>query len=701
AVNGPAGLAFGAYNNTAVSGGQTTQSNPYFGGIDEFALYAKKLDEATILAHYKNGTNSARATAYADMVKADGPVEYLQFDELPPQSNTLINMGDLRNNASLDINNKVQLNAPSPLQGEWRDHSIASHRRAGAGTRANMPFHVENNPTEDQPFSVELWVRAQLDRITPGAAVINNRKAAGNRSGWVIFQRAPNDTYSTQSGYERVGYDFRMYTGSGSSGGADIATLVPYTVGEWQHLVFTWQPDFDTGNGNWSGTLTAYVNGSPILPGDDPTATNMVTGVYHANTDPTDDGTNPADLAIGSYNAASNWGQEFDGDIDEVAIYRNWALTPDQVAAHYAAGTNSHPSTIGVAPSVVEAGNDVTNYASLVFSAPYQGTVASGIGGEKERMGPPTYLRFNDTPPYPTANSGSAGPTADAVAEGSATLYAPGVTGAGFPAPNNAVAFDGTNTWLSLLSVPSLEFSGMVTLEAWVLPSSTQGDVAKIISHGPALLSLYQPDVVETNGSIFTSPEVFLQIDGAGANYTVGSSDGTNSFTATAAVPAADLTANQWVHLAGTYDGTNWKLYRNGTLIATSAAATGALPVPNGDWAIGSTGEGWADIFNGSIDEPAIYNKALSAAQITAHYTASTTGGGSDVTLAQPTHTDTTITLSWTGGTGKFLIQKKTDIGAASWTNVATTTANSITLPMSGATGFYRVQSNYTGPDIP
>src|SRR2546427_5768847 len=37
--------------------------------------------------------------------------------------------------------------------------------------------------------------------------------------------------------------------------------------------------------------------------------------------------------------------EEFEGDIDEVALYNNYALTPDQVLAHYQAGTNSHPAT--------------------------------------------------------------------------------------------------------------------------------------------------------------------------------------------------------------------------------------------------------------------------------------------------------------------------------------------------------------------
>src|SRR6185369_9676832 len=163
-----------------------------------------------------------------------------------------------------------------------------------------------------------------------------------NRTGWVLFQRAPNSTYTGVSGYEGVGWNFRMYSGSGG-GGQDVVTSVPYTVGEWQHLVVTWEPQTDltpAANGGvaYAGILTAYVNGQPV-------ASNTA-AVYSANTNPNENASTPADLAIGSYNAASGLGNNpFEGDVDEVAIYNNFVLPPDRILEHYIAGTNANYGT--------------------------------------------------------------------------------------------------------------------------------------------------------------------------------------------------------------------------------------------------------------------------------------------------------------------------------------------------------------------
>ena len=69
------------------------------------------------------------------------------------------------------------------------------------------------------------------------------------------------------------------------------------------------------------------------------------------------------------------------------------------------------------------------------------------------------------------------------------------------------------------------------------------------------------------------------------------------------------------MHLAGVYDGTTWRLYRNGIQVSSSAHPIGAVTVTV-NWAIGATGDGTSRWFSGAIDDVRIYNRALSAAEV-------------------------------------------------------------------------------------
>src|SRR5439155_13794633 len=103
----------------------------------------------------------------------------------------------------------------------------------------------------------------------------------------------------------------------------------------------------------------------------------------------------PADFAVGSYNRASGLGEEFHGDIDEVAFYNGYVLTPAQVLAHYQTGTNAHPAV---------------NYETLVFNAGGDSYFADfGYPIPERTTVPQTYLRFNEPAYFPAANSGSLG----------------------------------------------------------------------------------------------------------------------------------------------------------------------------------------------------------------------------------------------------------------------------------------------------
>jgi hypothetical protein len=407
--------------------------------------------------------------------------------------------------------------------------------------------------------------------------------------------------------------------------------------------------------------MIAYTNGVAA-------ATNYST--YAANIQApagTDAGREPADLAIGSYNRASGGGEEFEGDIGEVALYSNYVLTPDQVLAHYQAGTNAHPAT---------------NYASLVFNAAGDSYIANGLGAfiPSRTTIPQTYLRFNELAYYPATNSGSLG----YVANGSLVLttnIGVGPVTAGFGNPNPATPVDGTTSWVSLNNPSGLNISGQITLEAWINPSATQGDIARIVSHGPPTPSFYPTQSFTESGSLLSSNEVSLRIEG-GTTYAVGSSDGVTAHGTSAAIPSGDLGGGNWIYLAGTYDGAKWSLYRNGALLSSTPDSVGALPVDWAEWAIGSTGMGWADFFTGQIDEVAIYNKALSASTVNAHYYVGQNGPVS----VSASHSGNTVTVTWPAGT---LQQADTVNGVYTDLPSATSPYNP---PAGPARKFYRVR---------
>lgn len=54
---------------------------------------------------------------------------------------------------------------------------------------------------------------------------------------------------------------------------------------------------------------------------------------------------------------------------------------------------------------------------------------------------------------------------------------------------------------------------------------------------------------------------------------------------------------------------------------------------------------------------------------------------------------DTTLTLTWTGGTAPFVVQMKSDAGATVWTDVKTVSTPTADVPIQGDAGFIRIQS--------
>lgn len=160
---------------------------------------------------------------------------------------------------------------------------------------------------------------------------------------------------------------------------------------------------------------------------------------------------------------------------------------------------------------------------------------------------------------------------------------------------NGALSLDGSSAFVRIEDVPELSFTGNISIAAWCRPEVTDG-IRNIVAHGSSS---------SPNG------EVYLRI--VNGEYQGGSWNGT-SHEAKEPVPADDV--GSWVHLATVYDGTTWRLYRNGEEVATGGDV-GAVTV-DAEWAIGARARLADRHFEGEIDDVRLYNRPLSPAEILA-----------------------------------------------------------------------------------
>ncbi|MFH1228576.1 MAG: LamG-like jellyroll fold domain-containing protein [Planctomycetota bacterium] len=84
---------------------------------------------------------------------------------------------------------------------------------------------------------------------------------------------------------------------------------------------------------------------------------------------------------------------------------------------------------------------------------------------------------------------------------------------------------------------------------------------------------------------------------------------------------ASILQTATWYYVVMTWDGTQWRMYINGTLDASYSSATG-IPSNNTVAAIGRVSDAARGYFNGQIDDVRIYNYARTAAEIQTEYNA-------------------------------------------------------------------------------
>jgi hypothetical protein len=256
-------------------------------------------------------------------------------------------------------------------------------------------------------------------------------------------------------------------------------------------------------------------------------------------------------------------------------------LGPDLTAPPYATTWSSTATANGSHTVTVEARDSSANLATTTVTV----TVAnSGAGGLVAAYG------FNE---------GSGAAAADA----SGNKNAGTMTGGAWSSAGrfgSAVSFDGKPSWVTIPDAPSLRLTNGMTLEAWVKPSDPE--------HWRTVLLKETGDGMSYGMYGFANsgkpPAVYGSVSGADRS----------------AGGAQALPTGVWSHLAGTFDGSTFRLYVNGDVVGTEEAG-GSLAASSSPLRIGGNSV-WGEYFAGLIDEVRVYNRALSPTEIQGDMTA-------------------------------------------------------------------------------
>lgn len=170
---------------------------------------------------------------------------------------------------------------------------------------------------------------------------------------------------------------------------------------------------------------------------------------------------------------------------------------------------------------------------------------------------------------------------------------------------------------------------GPFTAEGWFKPSST---AANSSDYRTVFSSMHTPDGGPYGWLLYQQPDnrfAWVLFD-----------KGWNSTFVADTVDTVE--ANKWYHIALSYDGKLFHIFVNGNQVA-SAPYDIFNANPAGAFNIGWRSDNDFKSFQGTVDDVAVYNKALTLDQVRAHFAAAT--------KLNISHSGTNVILSWTSGT--------------------------------------------------
>ncbi|HAM71225.1 MAG TPA: hypothetical protein DCM86_06245 [Verrucomicrobiales bacterium] len=430
-----------------------------------------------------------------------------------PVFDTAVNLGSLGEAANATYSGAVH---PVPT-GLVADGGTAASMKGGASVR--VAFNADLNPSES--FTVEAWLKPAVSFTDSTlTCALSSGHFASPRAGWLIYQSAG-------------GFNFRTYNQNGTATSLNITGGGPLVAGSWYHVVAV----FDGTQG------IVYVNGTEVARGDSTGYIAPQDGVF----------------AVGM-RADGSFG--WSGTADEPAFY-SVALSPEQILAHYTAGSTAAPAKS------------------------YEATVLADQPLGFWRLNEPVFVS-------PVAkNDGSLGAAANGSYRGAAVNASEAPKGpafTGFEDDNTSLDLDGASgyvgTALSLLNDLS-----QFTITGWVRRGADQASRTGLWG---------QNDRVEVGYIDNNTIQVWTD-----ANLDVRPNPFPNE---------------EWDHLAVVCDGPTITVYTNGVLAGTRSQT---LPANNSFlFNIGGGGvfDGGGNYFKGQIDEVAVFAKPLSASDICNQY---------------------------------------------------------------------------------
>jgi len=224
---------------------------------------------------------------------------------------------------------------------------------------------------------------------------------------------------------------------------------------------------------------------------------------------------------------------------------------------------------------------------------------ATGYPAEVLADDPLAYWRLDELTGTTAADSSGHGN--DATYQGGFTLGAPGAIGGD---GDTAVTLDGVSAFVS--AGDRFAFAGLAqfSVEAWV-SAQPQSTYAGVVSRNDAIGGPPSEGFL-----LFVAPADgpfgFQRLDGASVS---------------TAVSVAGPGAPAFTHVVATFDGLELGVYVNGE---SQGSQTGAFSIAGAvaDFVVGAEAGGTGNFLSGTIDEVAVYDHALTADRVGAHYIA-------------------------------------------------------------------------------